>query len=256
MKTRAITGLMIVGCVIPPLVFGGILLNALVALIVVVGGFELFMLMENYKKMPPIFYLAILLACFSLLFVPEAYVLACLSLAILILFSMPVITGLLHSLDAIMMCAIFIVLFIFANAFTVIHDTNPNYIWYIIFATYVCDTGAYLVGSFFGKTKLCKRLSPNKTIEGSVGGIVFSFIISMTFAYYYLSEVSIFMLIFASLTLPVVSQIGDLSFSAIKRHFHIKDFSNIFPGHGGFLDRVDSLLYNLIYFYCLLQFIV
>lgn len=256
MKTRILTGLAIVLCVIPPLLLGGILLDALVALIVLLGGMEMFSLLKNYKKMPPVFYFVVLILCLSLLYIPSAYVTPTISLCLLVLLSMPVLTPRMNSLDGLIMCAIFALFYSFAHAFTVIFDTHSYFIWYIIIATYSCDTGAYFVGSFFGKHKLCERLSPKKTIEGSVGGIVVSFILSMLFAYFFLKEVSMVMLVIASLTLPIVSQIGDLSFSSIKRYFGIKDFSNLFPGHGGILDRVDSLVYNLIYFYCLLQFIL
>ncbi len=256
MKTRIITALFLIAAAIIVLFLGGLTLDIVIALAVIIGCFELFDLLKNYKKMPPIFYGIIALSCAVLVFIEQKNAIPLLCLVLINLLALPVYTKRLNSLDALIMCAIYILMYFFAYAFRSIYMIDSIYIWYIVFATYACDTGAYFAGYFFGKRKLCERLSPKKTMEGSIGGILFSLLLSVTFAYFYLPNVSWWFIGFASLTLPIVSQVGDLSFSAIKRYFNIKDFSNIFPGHGGILDRMDSLLFNSIYFYCLLQLIV
>lgn len=252
MIQRIITALVIIAVVIPPLLFGGWLLAALLALIIVVGGFELFQLTPNYQKMPPLFYFIILGICYVLLFVDIKYRFAILGISVIAILASPVFFAKMTSRDSFIISAVFILFYAFASSFIAIHEYNTMLVWYVIIATYACDTGAYFSGYFFGKHKLCERISPKKTIEGSIGGIVFSILLSAVFAFFFLKDVPLILLVIASLSMPIISQIGDLAFSAIKRNYNIKDFSNIFPGHGGFMDRIDSLVYNLVFFYALL----
>ena len=119
-------------------------------------------------------------------------------------------------------------------------------LFFVILAAWITDIFAYFTGRLIGKHKLCETISPKKTIEGSIGGIVFCGIICAVYAFIVLGESAtangyIFMIV-AGLILSVVAQIGDLSMSLIKRKFGIKDFGSLFPGHGGVLDRFDSLI--------------
>ena len=123
-----------------------------------------------------------------------------------------------------------------------------QYLWTIVFATYGSDTGAYFVGRAIGKHKMNPRISPKKSWEGFVGGIVFGFILSLAVSFSYISNLNPVLNTFLCLLCPVTAELGDLCFSAIKRHFKVKDFSNLLPGHGGVLDRVDSLLLNIMLF--------
>ena len=121
--------------------------------------------------------------------------------------------------------------------------------FFIFLASLLCDTGAYFVGILCGKHKLCERLSPKKTIEGAIGGFVVGCGGSLLFGYI-ASQISGIafnwdMFVLLSVVLPLLSMIGDLYFSAIKREVGIKDFGTIFPGHGGVLDRIDGLLFAL-----------
>jgi len=103
------------------------------------------------------------------------------------------------------------------------------------------------VGSRIGKTKLAPDISPNKTVEGSIGGIIgvlIAFIILALIGKYALDiNVNIIYWVFVALVASVAGQFGDLTASAIKRYCKIKDFGNIMPGHGGILDRFDSLMF-------------
>lgn len=123
-----------------------------------------------------------------------------------------------------------------------------EYLLLLAIATFGSDTGAYFTGMAFGKHKLIPRLSPKKTIEGSIGGIVFGSLLGIAFAYYtgILNQHWIF--IPAVIAMTITGQIGDLVFSAIKRFFEVKDYSKLLPGHGGILDRIDSLTYNALIF--------
>lgn len=115
-----------------------------------------------------------------------------------------------------------------------------------LFAPEVCDMFAYFAGTLFGKRKLCPSISPKKTVEGSigalVGGLVFSVILILVEPLWG-GSVPAVALLALGLVCGVFSQLGDLFASMIKRWAEIKDFSSVFPGHGGILDRIDSILF-------------
>jgi len=120
---------------------------------------------------------------------------------------------------------------------------------YIIAITYATDAFAYLTGRKLGKHKLNERISPNKTIEGAIGGWIFGAIISFVWAFIFkFFYMETYTIVIGSLFLPIISQIGDLVFSMIKRAYGVKDFSNLIPGHGGILDRLDSTFFCVIFF--------
>ena len=122
-----------------------------------------------------------------------------------------------------------------------------EYYWYFIFiGAWITDTFAYFTGMLFGKHKLIPAVSPKKTVEGAIGGTVFcvAFFVGYGTLLNHLTQydISIVLLAFAGLLSAFVSMIGDLSMSVIKRTYGIKDYGKIFPGHGGVLDRFDSIL--------------
>ena len=117
-------------------------------------------------------------------------------------------------------------------------------VWLVFIIAFMTDTFAYFSGYLFGKHKLCPKISPNKTIEGSIIGTIFGVFISVLFIVFTCKlNINIFVLILITLLLSIMGQFGDLFFSSIKRSFNIKDFSNLIPGHGGILDRLDSLIF-------------
>ena len=128
---------------------------------------------------------------------------------------------------------------------------------YVIIATIMTDIGAYFIGVFFGKHKMNPRISPKKTWEGFAGGIIISSIFSFGFAMILCATGHPFiegildlqhwyLFLILSFLLPFVATLGDFVFSSAKRHFEIKDFGNIMPGHGGVLDRLDSIIFTMI----------
>ena len=124
---------------------------------------------------------------------------------------------------------------------------NGAYIFGLVFvAAWMCDVFAYFTGRFFGKHKLAPHLSPKKTVEGSIGGIIFAVLGCVLYGLI-VSKVSglsarYLVLALLGLVLSVISQIGDLWASLIKREHGIKDYSRMLPGHGGVMDRFDSIL--------------
>jgi phosphatidate cytidylyltransferase len=138
------------------------------------------------------------------------------------------------------------------------------YVLMIFSCAWGADTGAFFIGSMFGKKKLAPKISPNKTVEGLFGGIVIGVGIAYAVAGVFVWILSLLgisfscnWLLLGGLALPatLLSVFGDLSASIIKRQAAIKDFGSIFPGHGGVLDRFDSVFAVALFFYLTLQYI-
>ena len=127
---------------------------------------------------------------------------------------------------------------------------GSEYVWLVYTIAFGSDTFAYFTGKLFGKRKLYPQVSPNKTLEGAIGGIIGCAIISILY-FNYLSINKLIYIIIFSICASVFSIVGDLSASKIKREFGIKDFGNILPGHGGILDRFDSVLFvaPIVYYF-------
>lgn len=130
-------------------------------------------------------------------------------------------------------------------------------ILFAFFAAWFTDASAYFAGSFFGKHKMCPNISPKKTWEGAVGGVVGG-VASVVILYAVFSnfvfenpENNYLGVILIAVVLSIVSMCGDLSASVVKRNFGIKDFGNLVPGHGGVMDRFDSEVFVLVVFYAI-----
>lgn len=126
-------------------------------------------------------------------------------------------------------------------------SVGGEFYWYFIFiGAWVTDTFAYFSGRLFGKHKLIEAVSPKKTVEGSIGGTLFCVGFFVAYGaivnYFSVYDINLVLVACAGLLSAIVSQIGDLSMSVIKRTYGIKDYGKIFPGHGGILDRFDSIL--------------
>jgi phosphatidate cytidylyltransferase len=124
--------------------------------------------------------------------------------------------------------------------FLEIREAGLVYIFYSLFMIWATDSGAYFIGKAIGKRKLWPEISPNKTVEGSIGGVICAVVVAVLFVLF--SDINA-AIIAVTIVLSVFGQIGDLVESAFKRHFNVKDSGNILPGHGGILDRFDSLLF-------------
>lgn len=132
------------------------------------------------------------------------------------------------------------------------HYNATDSLFLLLFAmlgAWICDTGAYFTGTFFGKHKLAPKISPKKTVEGAIGGVISVIIVDVCVGLVWqfglvkdAGHVNFALLILLAVLTALCGMIGDLTFSCIKREVGIKDFGNIFPGHGGLLDRTDSLI--------------
>lgn len=145
----------------------------------------------------------------------------------------------------------------FLGAHLVLLRTLPDGPMWLIIASAITacsDTGAYFVGRAIGKRKLCPSISPNKTIEGAVGGVVAGSIAAIGFSMLLLPTVNLLFILLSAIFLSIVGILGDLTESIIKRGTGNKDSGKWLAGHGGILDRVDSLLFVGPVFYYLLVF--
>lgn len=136
--------------------------------------------------------------------------------------------------------------------------STPNgkfLIWYILIAAWGTDTFAYAVGMRFGKHKLTK-ISPKKSVEGSIGGTIGAIVLALIYTAivqkYVNLNLSYTFVAITTLALSILSQLGDLAASSIKRKMEIKDYGNLIPGHGGMIDRIDSIIFVAPFAYFLL----
>ncbi len=140
-------------------------------------------------------------------------------------------------------------------------------VWLPFICAWACDTGAYFTGITFGKHKLTPQLSPKKTIEGAIGGILFSAVFCGLYGVFMANRqtniehifnngtIAIISFVFLGIIGAIFAQFGDLTASATKRRFNIKDYGNLIPGHGGILDRFDSVIFTAGICYVLLKVI-
>ena len=132
-------------------------------------------------------------------------------------------------------------------------------VWLVFLTAWMTDTFAYTFGMLFGKHKLIEDVSPKKTIEGSIGGTFFcaaSYLVSGILAEIFLNcNANLIFLTISGVFISVIAQVGDLIMSVIKRHYGIKDYGKIFPGHGGMLDRFDSILAVVLGMVCICMFV-
>lgn len=141
------------------------------------------------------------------------------------------------------------------NYFYLLRMLPDGWIWLIftLTATWATDTAAYFVGMAFGRRRIAPTLSPKKTLEGAVGGFAGSILVAGVFSYIY-TFLPVSKVLLLGLSLGAAAQVGDLLESAFKRQAGVKDSSDLIPGHGGILDRIDSTLFTapLVYYFVLL----
>jgi len=136
------------------------------------------------------------------------------------------------------------------SAFAYLRDFGLWMVLYLLLVVMVTDTAAYFFGVRYGKHKIAPKVSPKKSVEGSIAGLVFGTIFGTLFGYFlnvFGAGYSLILYIIVSAVLSIIGQIGDLVASKFKRAHEIKDYSNLFPGHGGILDRFDSSMFAAIH---------
>lgn len=257
MKTRVLSGLIMLPLLLI-LYFGGYVLFAACLLIGIMGVREFY---NGFREMDvkPSFGIAVVMAValYAMNFIGVKYEWYMLWFFAVVLVSLLYLFNIEHrKLEDAMatITGIFYVVF-FSFHVTLVDQTGPysNMIWLIVLTAFGTDVMAYFTGFLLGKHKLCPKISPKKTVEGSVGGIIGSIVLSGIFGYFFMPEILVHCLVIGLLG-GIVSQFGDLTASIFKRKMGIKDYGNLIPGHGGILDRFDSVLFTgpMVYYYIVL----
>ena len=258
MKTRIISGILGIGILVLILFFYDTLfLNFAVSCVCVMMVYEIFCATKMFEKSFLVFFVSALFS-FVLPFLKlenglDFRIFAiCFYVAFNVLFLLKKNREF-RVYDIFFCCVFTIFLTLFtSNIIYIRFKFKPYGLYYIILffiISWVCDIGAYFVGVIFGKTKLAPNISPKKTVEGFIGGIVFSSVVVFIYSYIYLNFNSFKMqfnylnLVIATILGVIFATVGDLSFSVFKRQRGIKDFGNILKGHGGMLDRFDSWIF-------------
>ena len=253
MKKRVISAIVALAIVIPLIILGGLWFYIGAGLIGVIGFNEMLMARDKKKKIPVLMKLLSMISFVVIMlssinstyeFVIDYKFIAIPFLLCLTPIIFYIDSGKYDIEDALYLLGSIFFLGVSFNFLITIRNMNLYYFLYLIIITIMTDTFAHFFGTQIGKHKLCPKVSPNKTIEGFIGGLLFgTFMGTMFYTTMLESNLSLLVIILITMLLSIMASMGDLVFSAMKRHFNIKDFGNIMPGHGGVLDRVDSILF-------------
>lgn len=248
MKKRVISAMVALAIFVPIVILGGFWFRLAVSVVAVLGMKE-FLSLPTKSKMPKyvdvVFYALILLLTFMDERREIYYFVSLLLPMLMVIYCND--NKKYNADDAFKLIGMLILAGTFFHQLIVIRNADILVFIYLFMITILTDTFAHLGGTLIGKHKLAPKISPNKTWEGSIVGGVFGTLCSATFYYIAInSNVNVLVLLVITLFLSSLGQLGDLFFSAIKRNHDIKDFSNIMPGHGGVLDRLDSIIFAVI----------
>jgi phosphatidate cytidylyltransferase len=189
-----------------------------------------------------------------LLFAPDVPWFAVVILALVILVMVMRVENLAHALPrAALLLTGIVYIFGCWRCARPLRELSPHWLMYGLMLNWVGDIGAYYVGRPFGKHKLAPRVSPNKSWEGSIASVVTSALVGTIYLQLFLPSVPLWQAVALTVAANIAGQLGDLAESAMKRGADVKDSGAILPGHGGFLDRVDSTLFALPVIYAYLK---
>ena len=255
---RILTALVGIPVVIACIYYGGLAFYIMFFAVILFSVMEFFSVCKKYKPMSILGTLVSIV--FFLALSTGTYVQETIIVSIFILFFFAMFKKSIENISSTLTVTCFGAFFITWTLFhmVLIRDIPKYGMYYIIFLfvnIWMLDTGAYFIGKAFGKHKLAPLVSPKKTIEGAIAGVVTAIIISLIYRNLFLQQVLTNQetIIFA-LVISFVGQFSDLAESLFKRDCNIKDSGNILPGHGGMLDRFDSYLFCAPVFYYLIQF--
>lgn len=254
MAVRIISSVVAIPLLLIFITAGGLPLRIAVLLLSLIGMYELYKAVSGKIKAVHIvgFLLEIIYAYFAVDHsVDISYVKALFcSVTMIILFILVVCHRTNNINDAAVTVFGFFYVGLLLSLICYVREVSIFFAWLPFLFAFGSDTGAYFVGSKFGKHKLTPELSPKKTVEGAAGGIIFAALFTAIYSfvlykfYDFSPEYIIIFSIGAALG-SVAAQFGDLAASSIKRYVKIKDFGKLMPGHGGVLDRFDSVLFTL-----------
>lgn len=252
MKQRIITAIIALAIVIPVALYGNWLFNIFAFALATIGLYELIR-MKNLIQHRPAIILGFVLLWLMLLKV-DTPLFSSLSITkentivflIMVLLAYTVLSKNTFTFEDVSF-VVFSTMYIGLGFFYLmeLRVMGLDYLFFVFLIIWATDSGAYFFGRAIGKHKLWPAISPNKTVEGALGGVVSAIIIAIIFQYFQGFDYHITYIMIIAILVSISGQIGDLVASAIKRHFNVKDSGKIMPGHGGVLDRLDSMIFVL-----------
>lgn len=244
MKKRVVSGIVMAIIAIPLLILGNYYFDLFMLLLGEMILYEFF----KFLKLPNIIKLVNFLGCglciinsylnTSVLSIIMIFILLNLSLLVFINNNKKY-----NYKDAFMIIGLVIFVGLSFNNLIIVRKESLYLLIYLLAITIITDSFALFIGTLFGHTKLAPKISPNKTVEGFVGGCIVGTILASLVYILLMKPNNIFLVIIMSFYLAIVGEFGDLIKSSIKRYEGIKDFGNLIPGHGGIMDRLDSIIF-------------
>lgn len=264
-KTRLLSGIVLVAVALALIITGGNVLLAGLTIVSLIGVFELYRVFHIEKTLVGVVgYIAVIVYYADLLwnFIPDQIVFV---LGVLIVI-MTVYVFSFPKFKADQIFAGFLGIFYVAVMLSYVYQTRElsagaYIVWLIFLCSWGCDTCAYCVGMLIGKHKMSPKLSPKKSVEGAVGGVLGAALLTVIYGFIFKEQMQIsneyvFVLAGISAVGALISMVGDLAASAIKRNYDIKDYGKLIPGHGGILDRFDSVIFTAPIIYYLALYLI
>ena len=260
-KTRLISGIILVAIALLTIISGGTVLFCTLAAISVIGMQELYKAMgvreDRFSMLEITGYVSVLIYYIGMRFDYDRFGMMTVLLALILMMFVYVFRYPIYRAEQIM-AAFFGVVYVgvmLSHIYLTRNLQNGVYlVWLIFLCSWGCDTCAYCVGMLIGKHKMAPVLSPKKSVEGAVGGVVGAALLGLIYAAATDGKMFEYALICAVGAL--ISMVGDLAASAIKRNRNIKDYGSLIPGHGGILDRFDSVIFTAPVIYFLARFLL
>ena len=258
--TRTISGVVLFLILLVTFIFGGYFIFGLTLILSMIGLNEIYKTVEIHNKaLGVIGYLSVL-AYYVLVYFKGTEYLGIFVVALLIvMMALYVFTFPKYKTEQIMLMyfGIFYVGLMLSYVYqTRMLEGGIYLVWMIFICSWVCDTCAYCVGMLIGKHKMSPKLSPKKSVEGAIGGVAGSMIFGGVYGAVCAEHLTLFQnpaisLIIIAFVGALISMVGDLAASAIKRNYEVKDYGTLIPGHGGILDRFDSVIFTAPVIYIL-----
>lgn len=259
--TRLLSGIVLVALILATIIPGGRILFTANLIISLIGVYELYRVLGIEKKLPGITGYVAVISYYALLFMGKTQNMLILMIVFLILllaqyvFMFPEYKT--EEISNAIMCMLYAGVMLSYIYNVRIGENGAYTVWLIFLCSWGSDTFAYVAGVAFGKHKMAPVLSPKKSIEGAIGGVIGAAVLGAAYAAVFADQLNMTnpVLIFAIIcgAGALISMVGDLAASAIKRNHGIKDYGKLIPGHGGIMDRFDSVIYVAPIIWILLQ---
>ena len=264
-KTRLLSGIVLVIILIATVGTGGGLLFGFLALISLIGLSELYKVVDVQNKILGLTGYLGAVVYYGILYTGQMQYVTLLTIAFLVVL-MAVYVFSFPTFKAEQVMTVFFGVFYVAVMLSYVYQTRmledgAVAVWLIFLSSWGCDTCAYCAGMLLGKHKMAPVLSPKKSWEGAVGGVVGAALLTLIYCFVFQGSMGstnrdIIMLCMICAIGAIISMIGDLTASAIKRNYDIKDYGKLIPGHGGILDRFDSVIFTAPIIYYLALYLI